>query len=400
MLKRLTLFSAAAAVGSAAASFMTGRKAKAAVSKLDFDYEPRGTRGRLERLPTLDVESRDDFVTGIRAWGQPNALHKMERNRFHRLMEKAGIDTEAEDVPLEDIFKAIEGDPLLGVGIRYRSDVQALMYKNLNTEFSENADLYLDELEAFDKSGPGTLELNPDMHVPIYTRYEIHCMPGGFVGHPLGGYINYYGSNSFYGGRREANRQDQVHTAMAHDVPVPEDGKVLRVLDLGCGVGKLAVGLKERFPDAEVWGVDVAAPMLRFGHMRAVDLGVEVHLAQRLAEDTKFPDEHFDIVASYIVHHEVSAQATIDISKEVFRILRPGGVYVPYDFYTGAEPKRTTPYYMYTMWKDHRWNFEVWREQYRMLDFSQTFRDAGFEVNENGPPGWRYDSNFLATKPV
>ena len=400
MLTRRTLFSALAAVGSTTAAFMTGRKAKAATPKLDFDHEPRGALGRLERLPTLDVESRQDFVTGIRAWGQPNALRRMERSRFNRLMVKAGIDPRSEDVPLADIFKAVDGDPLLGMGVRYRSDVQFLMYKNLDTEFSDNADLYLEELEAYDKSGPGTLELNPDMHIPDYTKYEIHCMPGGFVGHPLAGHINYYGSNSLYEGRREPNRQDEMHTAMAHDVPMPKDGRVRRVLDLGCGVAKLAVGLKERFPDAEVWGVDIAAPMLRFAHMRAVDLGVELHLAQRLAEDTKFPDGHFDIVASYILHHEVTAQATIDISKEVFRILRPGGVYVPYDFYTAAKRVKTTPYYMYSMWKDHRWNHEVWREEYRKLDFSQTFRDAGFEVNESGPAGWRFDSNFLATKPV
>ena len=59
MLKRRALFSAAAAVGSVAASFVTGCKAKAVVPKLDFDYEPRGTHGRLKRLPNLDVESRD-----------------------------------------------------------------------------------------------------------------------------------------------------------------------------------------------------------------------------------------------------------------------------------------------------------------------------------------------------
>ena len=400
MLNRRSLFSTAAAVGSAAASFVTGRKAGAAAPKYDFDIEPRGTHGRLERLPTLDVEGRDDFFGGLRTWGYEHVLRTMERNRFNRLMLEAGIGPDSEDVSLEDVLAVVEKDDLLGTGIRFRIDIQDVMYRSLDMHFSANAEAYLEEMEAYDNIGPGTLELNPDMHIPIYTRYEIHCQPGGFVGHPLGGHLYYYGTNTFYMALQEENRQDEQHALIASHVPMPKDGKVLRILDLGCGIGQLAVCLKERFPDAEVWGIDIGGPMVRFGHMRAVDLGVEVHLAQRLAEDTKFPDGYFDIVASYILHHEVSAQATIDISKEVFRILRPGGVYVPYDFYTGNRPVRTTPYYLYAMWKDHRWNHEVWREQYRSLDFSQNFRDAGFEVNENGPPGWRFDSNFLATKPA
>ena len=399
MLNRRTLFNTAAMMGSGAAGLLRGGSAKAA-TKRPFDLEPRGTLGRLERLPTLDAESRDDFFGGFRSWGYTEILGKMERTRFHRLMVEAGIDPFATDIPVEDGLAVVEKDPLLGKGVRFRIDIQEIMYRDLDRLLSEDADAYLEEMEAYDNIGPGTLELNPDMRIPIYTKYEIHCQPGGYVGHPLAGHLYYYGTNTFYMALREENRQDQQHTLIASGVPVPKDGKVLRILDLGCSVGQLTVCLKERFPDAEVWGVDVGGPMVRFGHMRAVDLGVEVHLAQRLAEDTKFPDDHFDIVVSYILHHEVPAQATIDISKEVHRVLRPGGVYVPYDFYTGSKEIKTTPYYMYRMWKDHRWNHEVWREQYRELDFTATFEEAGFEVNENGPPGWRFDSNFVAKKPV
>ncbi len=51
MIIRRTLFGAAGAIGSAAASFVSGRKAGAATPKYDFDLEPRGTKGRLELLP-------------------------------------------------------------------------------------------------------------------------------------------------------------------------------------------------------------------------------------------------------------------------------------------------------------------------------------------------------------
>ncbi len=397
MLDRRTLFGTVAAVGTSIASFVTGRKA--AAKTLDFDQEPRGSKGRLERLARLDVESRDDFLTGYRYWGSTQALPAAIK-RFNTLMEKAGIDPKADDTPLEDIFAAIEDDPILGVAARYRTGVHDIMHYNFDHEFKSNADYYLAEMEEFDNRGPGTLEINMDMHIPDHARYEIHTQPGGYVGNPFAGHIYHYSTNNFYEGRKVLNYQDELHTKLAEQVPTPDDGKVMRVLDMGCGIGQLAVGLKERFPRAEVWGIDIGAPMIRYGHMRAVEMDMEVHFAQRLAEDTKFPDNHFDIVASYILHHEVPAEISKEIAKEVERILRPGGVFLPIDFYTGSARGRQGAYSLYSMWKDHRWNEEVWREEYRKLDFPKALRDAGLEVTEEGPPAWRSRHNLMAVKAV
>ena len=396
MLDRRTLFGTAAAVGTSIASFVTGRKADAA-TKLDIDQEPRGTKGRLERLARLDVESRDDFLTGYRWWGTTKALPASIK-RFNALMEKAGIDPKSSDTPLEDIFAAVEGDPIVGVAARYRTGVHDIMHQNFNQEFKSNADYYLAEMEAFDNRGPGTLEMNPDMHIPDHARYEIHTQPGGYVGNPFAGHIYHYSTNNFYEGRKVLNYQDELHTKLAQQMPTPEDGKVNRVLDMGCGIGQLSVGLKERFPKAEVWGIDIGAPMIRYGHMRAVEMDVEVHFAQRLAEQTQFPDNHFDIVGSYILHHEVPEEISKQIAKEVHRILRPGGVFMPIDFYTGTARGREGAYTLYSQWKDHRWNEEVWREEYRRLDFPKALRDAGLEVTEDGPPAWRSRHNLMAVK--
>jgi len=313
-------------------------------------------------------------------------------------MKEAGIDPDAEGTPLERVFEIIEGDPVIGAAARYRTDVQDVMYRNLHTELMANADAYLEELEAYEKVGPGSIKLNANLPIPDYMRYEIHCQPGGFVGHPLGGHLYFYGTNSLFEGRREAGGQDELHTRLAHQTPVPEDGQVLRVLDLGTSVGQLATAYKERFTSSEVWGVDISAPYLRFAHMRAVDLGLEVHFAHQNAEKLDFPENHFDVVGAFILHHEIPAEASVNIIRELHRVIRPGGLYFPIDFYTGYEPKRLTPQYMFSMWKDHHWNQEVWREDYRKLNFNQALRDAGFDVNENGPPARVFNSNLVATK--
>ena len=134
--------------------------------------------------------------------------------------------------------------------------------------------------------------------------------------------------------------------------------------------------------------------------MRAVDLGVDVNFAQRLAEDSKFPDSHFDVVAAYILHHEVSAEASEKIFAEAFRVLRPGGIYFPIDFYTGSRVPPASAYGTFQEWKDHRWNNEVWRVQYRKMDFAGSLRAAGFEVNPKGPAAWYNRNNIIAVKPA
>ena len=163
-------------------------------------------------------------------------------------------------------------------------------------------------------------------------------------------------------------------------------------------VGPLAIAMKERFPDAEVWGIDIGGPMVRYAHMRAVDLGVEVNFAQRLAEDTKFPDNYFDIVTSYIMHHEVTAQASRDIVAEAYRVTRPGGVYSPWDF-GGSRARNLTPYRKFRRWVDHRWNAEVWRLEYASLDFPAEIAAAGFQVTE-GKSGRRGFGDITGRKPA
>jgi ubiquinone/menaquinone biosynthesis C-methylase UbiE len=251
--------------------------------------------------------------------------------------------------------------------------------KFLQDYFHDNADKYIAEMEEADNVGPGTLELNPDMELPKYTKHEIHIMPGGYVGDEFAGHIYHYGTNSFYVSVLGDNEQDQIHIGVANRLPLPEDGKVKRILIMGCGPGQMTVALKERFPDAEVWGIDVGGPLVRYGHMRARDLGVDINFAQRLAEDTKFEDGYFDIVTSYIINHELPQEANKAVIAEAYRVTRPGGYYYPIDFKTGGVKGRA--HGQFSRWGDHRWNSEVWSREYHALDFDGEIEKAGFKIN-------------------
>jgi ubiquinone/menaquinone biosynthesis C-methylase UbiE len=104
-----------------------------------------------------------------------------------------------------------------------------------------------------------------------------------------------------------------------------------RILDMGCTVGHSTLPFKEAFPDAEVIGIDVAGPQLRYAHARAAGLGLEVGFLQRNAEATGFPDASFDLIVSHILLHETSGKAMPAIMRECHRLLKPGGVMIHAD---------------------------------------------------------------------
>ena len=372
---RRTILGAMAATFSAAAGARKARASAARAPSPPYDFEPRGSIGKLERLPSLDLESRHDFLTGFRAWSQ-GSLGRAAQARANAIFTAEGIDPDG-DVPLEQILAVLEGDPITGASIRYWITGQQICWKLLQDEFHANAEAYLAELEAADRSGPGTLKLNPDLEIPEYASHEIHIQPGGYVGDPFAGHIYHYGANHFRMGR---NDQDERQEQVAATLEPPEDGRVLRVLDLGCGPGRLTVALKDRFPDAEVWGLDVSAPMVRYAHMRAADLGKEVHFVQALGEETGFPDGYFDLVIAYILFHETPAEITRSIVREVRRISRPGAVFQPFDFRSDERPP--TPYRRFRRWWDARWNNEVWRNEFAGLHFPTEIARAGFTVRE------------------
>jgi ubiquinone/menaquinone biosynthesis C-methylase UbiE len=98
-------------------------------------------------------------------------------------------------------------------------------------------------------------------------------------------------------------------------------GTIYRCLDIGCGTGAL---LKELTPlTEELWGLDLAPPALSY----CVERGFpEDHLILGTADNTPFNDNYFDVITAIgIIEHLDDDDKFL---KEVYRILRPGGVLI------------------------------------------------------------------------
>lgn len=181
----------------------------------------------------------------------------------------------------------------------------------------------------------GSVQTDPDFVVPRYlAAQDTHMMPGSyFVDPPEGGVRQgavFDKAASLYSLGRQGGQMNDMrgNTVVAHVFERFPDLQPQRILEMGCTVGNSLVAVARAFPQAEVHGLDVGAGLLQYAHARAAHLGVALHFKQASAEDTGYPDNHFDLVFSSAMLHETSSKALPRIFAECLRVLKPGGVMV------------------------------------------------------------------------
>jgi SAM-dependent methyltransferase len=284
---------------------------------------PRGRIGVLPRAPRLEDDSYLEFMEGVRNFAI--------RGLFPKVAVQADAATRvagAKPLPLTDFVRCVDTLPLVSTWKRLMRSQQQQTWQKLAASYHEQAQAYEAELQAAERARPGRLHCAADFIVPEYATRDIHLQPGGYVGDPLAGYVFHLGTKVFYQGE---NDQDELHRQIVSIVHAPADGRIVRALDLGCSIGQCTTALKQRFPQAEVTGLDVGLPMVRYAHKRAVDLDIDVHFRQGLAEDTGLPSAQYDVILAYILFHEVPERLFMPIMREVSRLLRPGGTFTIVD---------------------------------------------------------------------
>ena len=170
-------------------------------------------------------------------------------------------------------------------------------------------------------SGPATLRLDPAMPLPVwYTDWDIHVQPGGVWRNDASADVYELGAKLVMLGGNDDYTFHRAFTATA----LPE-APYRRIVDLGCGFGKSTWPLKRRFPEAEVIGLDLAAPCLRLAYDRANAAGLAIAFRQADCQRTGEADGSVDLVTSTMLVHEMPMEALEATLAEVARILSPGG---------------------------------------------------------------------------
>lgn len=237
----------------------------------------------------------------------------------------------------------------------------------------------------------GSLTLDPDFEAPAYVgRMDTHLMPGGYTvdegeGGVRQGALMDAGGAVYQLGRPMGRMNDGAGVAVFdHLADLYPEFRPRRILDLGTGLGRAAVAAAEAFPDAEVYAIDVGPTVLRYAHARAEHLGAKIHFSQQNAEATRFEDGFFDLVVSSAIFHETSEPSIPAIIREIFRLLRPGGltvnIEVPHRYWESDILGK-----LEAEWETHFNNESSYRAAVS-ADFDTLFRNVGFE---DVTLGWR-----------
>jgi SAM-dependent methyltransferase len=241
--------------------------------------------------------------------------------------------------------------------------------------FDEVRDRIDTVIRKYQDGGPATLEPAPEGTIaPAYWEgVNFHRTAGGWDEHEHQGYVHgeivhkKLVDAAFPGGG--IFKQRRLVAAMA-----PRD-HYDRILDMGASTGHFTAALQETYPGSQIVGVDLSLKTLQHAQRVANANGWAWQLYQRPAEATGFAGESFDLVASYILLHELPAATIRGVFTEALRVLKPGGDMIMSDVTRYADLDKLS------VWRADsgaRYGGEPhWRES-ASLDLGEVARTAGF----------------------
>ncbi|MBW4661459.1 MAG: class I SAM-dependent methyltransferase [Drouetiella hepatica Uher 2000/2452] len=154
-----------------------------------------------------------------------------------------------------------------------------------------------------------------------YQAHNFHGVEGGYLS--LGAALSYDPITQYVLPPNEAwVRQELIDRIRCYP---------RRILDLGCGTGSMTLMLKQKFPQAEVIGLDFSPYMLAVADDKANAAEVAIAFLQGNAEATNFATESFDVVTAALLFHETPPEVSKNILREGLRLLKSGGEALIFD---------------------------------------------------------------------
>jgi len=148
-----------------------------------------------------------------------------------------------------------------------------------------------------------------------------------------------------------------------------------QVLDVACGTARFLAQVHQAIPHAKLYGVDLSHHYL--SQARKVLAHVpDVSLLSEAAEHLPFEGNHFDAVTSVFLFHEMPRDARRATLREMFRVLKPGGVVVLNDSVQLSD----APELEFFLGKFHEIYHEPYYKSYLQDDLATALRETGFSV--------------------
>ena len=286
---------------------------------------------------THDERSRQEFTKSLKQFVQQGLLPGLAPVFQNRAAKSFERETGRAPADRWDIRKAMVPDIYFQHYAATNRIAQELIWESVIGSIEHQLPELIETAKHLSTAAPTTVESSSDFAVPRYvSAIDIHCMPGGYASEAspddiTAGALYDRGVYLYAMGYMGPNNDDMGRSVCNYVMRNLKGFTPSAILDMGCTVGHSTVPYKELFPNAEVTGIDVGGPCVRYAHARAAALGHPIHFLQRNAEETGFPNASFDLIVSHILLHETSGKAMPRIMAECHRLLKPGGYMIHAD---------------------------------------------------------------------
>ncbi|MEQ9010611.1 methyltransferase domain-containing protein [Algiphilus sp.] len=341
-----------------------------------------------EMLPraTHDEAARQDFVQSFKIYLANNVSPGNREVYDQRVKPQFEKEYGREPKDRHEVRKAMSADPFYRLWSSLQRTSQEMMWDSVCASVDRQIDDLVTKAKLDRGAARGSLRLNPSVQVPHYhAKVDIHCQPGGYhteLGEDdvAAGAIYDRAVYIYTMGRAGPMNADMGESSANFVRRTFPDFKPQTILDMGCTVGHSTLPWVDAYPESEVFGIDVGAPVLRYAHARAEALGKRVHYSQQNAEQTDFEDESFDLIVSQILVHETSSKAIKNIMKECHRLLRPGGKMVHLE--TPPYAAMNDAFEEFIMDWDTYYNNEPFWGPSHEIDYREMAANAGFNPDQ------------------
>ncbi len=154
----------------------------------------------------------------------------------------------------------------------------------------------------------------------------------------------------------------------------------VRLLDVACGTGRVLEQMAIAHPALRYHGVDLSPYYIKAARRRLRDVA-EMALVVENAEHLPYVDRHFDVVTSVYLFHELPRNARRNVVREMYRVLRPGGLVVLED---SAQPS-DSPEITSVLGGFPAEYHEPFYNDYLEDDLAELLAECGFTVESSEP---------------
>jgi len=168
------------------------------------------------------------------------------------------------------------------------------------------------------RSEPGADQL------PAYYAQDFHFQTGGYLSETSAKLYDVQVETLFMGAagpmRRAALRPLGAFVN-------GQDQRRLHLLDVGCGTGRFLRQVRLAYPAMALKGLDLSPAYLaearqHLGNLRAIQW------IEAAAERMPLADASVDVATAIFLYHELPSQVRRQVTAEIARVLRPGGLFV------------------------------------------------------------------------